>query len=264
MTDPQVTKDLTQIESFSKIFAAALVVLYLLGFIVVARYLSRYGVSSFSVLQLQYLVAGVWVVGPPVVLSLLLQVSQRFDQRAAPLIPGIGWRRVVITSILTSVPSLFIVLLAAIPNVLVNFNWAMGVKLFLFYAAMVACAQSLWLSLNATPEKETWLFNRSHGAPFYSALLFMAVLTYALWFSGRIYPLIPSSWGGGRPLTIAFIEGDRKMPDEIQKPDPAAKRSIPYKLLLSTDKYYVVVAPTPKELSVEVSRESVAGIVVLD
>jgi hypothetical protein len=122
----------------------------------------------------------------------------------------------------------------------------------------------LWWSWRADTKRETWLINRSHAAPFYSALLLTIVISYAVWFSGRIYPLIPLSLGGGRPLTVVFIEGEKKMPDEIQKTDPAAKRSIPYKLLLSTDKYYVVVAPSPKERSIEVSRDAVVGIVVLE
>ena len=65
-------------------------------------------------------------------------------------------------------------------------------------------------------------------------------------------------------MSVVFVEGEKKIPDEIQKADPAAKRSIPYKLLLSTDKSYIVVAPSSKERSIEISRDSVSGIVVLD
>jgi hypothetical protein len=93
--------------------------------------------------------------------------------------------------------------------------------------------------------------------------LSILVLCYGLWFSVRIYPLIPFSMGGGKPVTVAFLEGEKKMPDEIQKPSPSAKRSIPYKLLLATDKYFVVVASSDKERCLEISRESVAGIVIL-
>jgi hypothetical protein len=69
--------------------------------------------------------------------------------------------------------------------------------------------------------------------------------------------------GGGRPLTVVFFEGDKRMPDEIQR-EGLTKRSIPYKLVLSTDKYYVVLSPAPKERSMEVSRDSVAGMIVLE
>jgi hypothetical protein len=92
----------------------------------------------------------------------------------------------------------------------------------------------------------------------------MIVISYAVWFSVRIYPLIPFSLGGGRPLTVVFIEGEKKMPDEIERANTSAKRSVPYKLLISTDRYYIVMSPSPKERSIEVSRDSVAGIVVLE
>jgi len=119
------------------------------------------------------------------------------------------------------------------------------------------------MSRQADTKKETWWMNRSHAAPFYLASLLMIVLCYVLWFSVRIYPLIPFSLGGGKPLTVAFIEGEKKMPDELQKTDRSAKRSVPYKLLLATDKSFVVVSPSDKERSVEISRDSVAGLVVL-
>jgi hypothetical protein len=53
------------------------------------------------------------------------------------------------------------------------------------------------------------------------------------------------------------------MPEEIQKADRSAKTSVPYKLLLATDKSFIVVSPSDKERSVEISRDSVAGMVVL-
>jgi hypothetical protein len=128
---------------------------------------------------------------------------------------------------------------------------------------MTWIAQLFWISRKRDPEKETKWVNRTHAALFYLAFLLVIVIGYAVWFSVRVYPLIPFSLGGGRPLTVVFIEGEKKMPEEIQKPDPALNRSIPYKLLLSTDHYYVVISPSSSERSIEVSREAVAGIVVL-
>jgi len=119
------------------------------------------------------------------------------------------------------------------------------------------------MSARTDDKTETWWCNRSHAAPFYLAFLLITALAYSVWFSIRIYPLIPFSFGGGKPLTIEFFEGDKRLPDEIKKPDSNAKRSIPYRLLLTTDKDYFVVSPTSNEQSLEVNRESVAGIVVL-
>jgi hypothetical protein len=265
MTGPQLANELSVFESLTKPFAAALGALYLLGFLVVASYLSRYGVSSFAVLQLQYLTAGVWALGPPVLFASLVHTERRFYERAAPEVEGkFNWRRLVISALAQGLPSsLLLILLVEIPNVSEGLTWGTGIRLFLFFWAMVTCAQLFWISRQADTKKDTWWMNRSHAAPFYLASLLMIVLCYVLWFSVRIYPLIPFSLGGGKPLTVVFIEGERKMPAEIQKADQTAKRSVPYKLLLATDKSFVVVSPSDKERCVEISRDSVAGMVVL-
>jgi len=261
----QLANELSLFEALTRPFAAALGLLYLLGFLVVASYLSRYGVSSFAVLHLQYLIAGIWAVGPPVLFASLLHTEGRFSQRATFEVVGkLNWRRFAMSSLGSGLPStLLMVLLVRIPSVSEGMTWGTGIRLFFFFFAMVICAQLFWRSRRADSERETWWMNRSHAAPFYLASLLMIVLCYALWFSVRIYPLIPFSLGGGKPLTVAFIEGEKKMPDEIQKADRSAKRSVPYKLLLATDKSFVVVSPSDKERSVEINRDSVAGLVVL-
>jgi hypothetical protein len=252
-------------ESLSKLFAAALGVLYLTGFIVVASHLSGYGISSFSVVQLQYLIAGVWVLGPPALYASLLAVEYRFSERAAPEIKGkFNWRRFGISSLGGSIPSsVLMVLMAKIPNVSDNLTVGMGIRLFLFFFGMVIFAQLFWMSRGTDGTQEKWWLNRSHSAPFYLAMLLMIVFGYSLWFSARIYPLIPFSLGGGKPLTVVFFEGEKKMPDEIMKTASSAKRSIQYKLLLETDKYFVVASPADKERSLEISRDSIAGMVIV-
>lgn len=269
MTDLQLvestqTSKLT-LDSFSKLFALTITILYFIGFLVVASHLSRYGVSSFSVLQLQYLIAGIWVLGPPAVQATLTLISNRFDERAAPVAEGkFSWRRFAFSSLFTGIPSLlFIVLLVSIPTIVESMTWKIFGRLFLFYLVMVNCAQIFWMSWQADTKKETWWMNRSHAAPFYLALLLMIVMSYTLWFSVRIYPMIPFSLGGGRPLTVAFIEGEKKLPSEIKKADPGAKRSLPYELLLTSERSYVVRSPDPSEKSIEISRDSVAGMTVL-
>jgi hypothetical protein len=265
MTDPQLASEFSVFESLSKLFAAALGLLYLLGFLVVASYLSRFGVSSFAVLHLQYLIAGIWALGPPVLLACFHVVERRFGERAAPELKGrFNWRRFVVSSVVSTIPtSVFFVLLAIIPSVSENLTRGTIIRFFLFYIGMLTCAQFCWVSYRIPTAKETWWINRSHAAPFYLSSLLLIVFCYALWFSVHIYTLIPFSMGGGKPLTVAFFEGEKKMPDEIQKAVPSAKVSVPYKLLVETDRYFVVVSPSDKEQSIEVSRDSVAGVVIL-
>jgi hypothetical protein len=265
MTDPDTNNShLTILDSLSKYVAAAVGVLYLLGFLVVSAHLSRYGISSFSVLQLQYLIAGVWVLGPPVALVSIVHSALKFEERATPDTPGkFNWRRFLFSLFLPAIPyALFWGILASIPGVLLEITWGIGIRLYLFFLAAESSGQILWMSWRVHTEKETWLVNRQ-AVPFHLTLLLTIVLAYVLWFGARIYPLIPFSLGGGRPLTVAFIEGEKKLPDGI-KADLSLKRSIPYKLLVTTDKSYVVLSQDTNEKSIEVSRDSVAGIVVLE
>ena len=109
---------------------------------------------------------------------------------------------------------------------------------------MVTCAQLFLASHQVETARETWWKNRSHAAPFYLATSRWRVgCSFLPMISLPHHPhLIPFPLGGGKPLTVAFFEGEKKMPEEIQRLDPSAKRSIPYKLLMATDKYYTVVA----------------------
>ncbi|HLV96123.1 MAG TPA: hypothetical protein VKS44_13100 [Candidatus Acidoferrales bacterium] len=254
------------VDSFSKLVAVSIGLLYFVGFLVVAGHLSQYGVSGFSVLQLQYLVAGFWSIGPPVGLALVLITARKFEERAAPDIPNklFNWRRFLMGVSLTQVPyAIYALLLASIPGILQKMTWGLGIRLYLFYLVMINCAQLIWMSWRIPTENETWWKNRRHAVPFYLSLLLMTGLAYVLWFSVRVYPLIPFSLGGGRPLTVAFMASEKKFPDGIKADTSTTNRSIPYGLLVATDKSYVVMSPNQNEKSIEVSRDSVAGIVVL-
>jgi hypothetical protein len=231
----QFASELSAIESLSKVFASVLGALYLLGFLVVAINLSRYGVSSFSVLHLQYLVAGIWLLGPPVVYAYLTLTSRRFEENAVPEVPRkFNFRRFVFSVLISGIPSLlFLILLGSIPEVGAALTWAIVWRVVLFYLLMVNCAQVFWMARQETGQ--LWWINRSHAAPFYLAFLFVLMLCYAAWFSVHVYPLIPFSLGGGKPLNVVFFEGEKKFPDEIKNSDGSSKRSIPYKLLVATE-----------------------------
>jgi len=265
MPDAPLTNEISLIDPLSKVFAVALGILYLLGFLVVAAYLSQFGVSSFSVLQLQYLLAGIWLVGPPVLHTSIINAQRRFNDRVVPEVSGkFNLRRFIFSLLFSGLPlGIFMALLNLVPGVLQNITWRIGLRYFAFDIITINIAELTWMSRQVSPEREKWWMNRSHAAPFYLTALCTLVLAFAVWFSVRIYPLIPSSLGGGKPLNVIFFEGGKKLPDEIRR-EGSTKRSIPYKLVLSTDKYYVVLSASPKERSMEISRESVAGMIVLE
>jgi hypothetical protein len=148
MTDISLVNEINLVESLSKVFAVALGILYLLGFLVVASCLSQFGVSSFSVLHLQYLLAGVWLLGPSVLHTTLVHASRRFDRRVDPQGAGkFELRRSIAASVLTSIPTcIFLVLLYAIPNVIQTMTWGVGIRFLLFDLMMTHFAIMFWRS----------------------------------------------------------------------------------------------------------------------
>lgn len=264
MTEINGQKDeFTLVDRISKSLAVSVGLLYLAGFLVVTSYLSRYGVSSFSVLQLQYLVVGVWVLGPPVALISLRHAEYKFEERATQYFPGIfNWRRFAITTLLTGVPfGVWFGVVAGVPGFYEDMTWRAGLYWWVFLLGLQACFYLVLTSWRIPKDKENWFVNR-HAVPFHLSLLASVLIVYVLWFSIQIYPLIPFSLGGGRPLNVVFISSEKQLPQGIVK-DGASGRSIPYRLLMVTDKSYVVLSPIQNEESIEFGRESVQGMIVL-
>jgi hypothetical protein len=213
MSDPQLASDLSLMESLSKFFAVLLGILYLLGFLIVAIHLSKYGVSSFSVLQLQYLIAGLWLLGLPVLFGCAVVASRVFEERLTPDVEGqFNWRRFLINgSFGGAITVLFIILLLSIPNLADDLTRGIILGLLLFEVVIMNLAQMFWISWRqTTSSKNTWLLNCSAAAPFYLVVLAIVVLLYATWFSKHLYPLIPFSLGGWKAADHCFHRGRKK------------------------------------------------------
>jgi len=265
MADNDVRPELLEyLEPIAKAIGLAAALLYLCGFAIVTGHLARYGVSGFSVIQLQYLIAGSWALLPLVAGILVQEARVKFDNRTSPEVIGkFNWRRFWISTVLSGLPFTWLTVLLVLSGVPSQMNWWSGIKYFLFYWTLHFLT---WVSWNSwkTPEqndKKNAFFHRDTSS-FYLSLLLIVVCWFTVWFSKNIYPLIPYSWGGGKPLTVVFVPGEKKLPDML-KLDPSSKRTVPYKLLTTTDKYYVVLSLEPDQLSIELSRDYVAEMIVL-
>ena len=241
---------------------------YLAGFVVVAGHLSRYGISSISLFHVQYLAAGAWVVAPVVIMRGMQVASQQFiDQTLAPdrIGQGLALRRRAFVALMASVPGLIVIF--AVSTLLVSREpgaptWGIVVALWGFYWAMTTSGDLLWLSWRTPSAVErTWWAGRKALA-YCTTLLVSVFLAYVIFFAIRIYPLIPYSLGGGKPVTVVFLLGEKEAPDFLAR-DVSSRRSVPYKLLAATDKTFVIAPFNPNERSIEFSRDMVEGVVVL-
>jgi hypothetical protein len=254
--------ELNYLDPIAKAIGLIAGILYLCGFAIVAGHLSRHGVSSFSVIQLQYLIAGSWALLPLVAVMFILHVQYKFEAKTSAEVAGkFNWRRFVISATVAGLPLSILTVLIAASDVPSQMSWMLGIKYYLFFFVIDFTA-SLCLKSWRTPKEKETVFVSRDTAPFYLSLCLSIVGLYVVWFSKNIYPLVPYSFGGGKPLTVVFVPGEKKLPDGL-KLDQTSKRSVPYKLLTTTDKYYVVLSQEPDQLSIEVSRDYVAEMVVV-
>ena len=121
---------------------------YSVGFLVVGRHLSRYGVSALSLLQSQYLVAGLWAIGPPILIAIGYRTGFTFTGKA--LTPPYSWRRF---SIYYVADGLFTgVLFAAVALLFEDwegFTWSMAASLSVAFALLGFTAVLAWMSWRA-------------------------------------------------------------------------------------------------------------------
>jgi len=235
--------------------------IYSVGFLVVARHLSRYGTSSFSLFQTQYLVAGVWAVSPPIAFALVQRTAEKFKDRAYSS-SSFTWRRFILVFAISGLP--FGLLVAASVTLIENaggFSWSLAGRLWVSYLLLSYPADLAWLSWRVPGGDARWWLNRQ-VVPYYLTVFALGTVLYALLFGSSIYPLIPASVGGGRPRTIVFLPAKDGLPVGILK-DNSDERSIPYELVTQTDRSYVVISPAPNEESIEINRDAVRGIVVI-
>lgn len=244
----------------AKAISFSIALTYLIGFFVVAWHLSKYGVSSLSLLHLQYLVAGLWVVLPPGFVALLMLTKElptiHLDQRK----PKLPWLGRFAINLITSFPA-NIVFGLFVGFLIVNLS-GRKVLTVLFLLAVVGMTTSFFISSIRFPTGATGRLMARNLAPFYGGVAVTSAGFYIWLFAVNIYPAIPYEWGGGKPLNVIFLEGDKPLPDGIVK-DGNTRHSVAYKLLVVTEKSYVILPQSTNQKSLQFDRESVQGVVVL-
>jgi hypothetical protein len=293
------------LEGIPKPLAIGLSVIYFFGFLVVTCHLTRYGVSSISLLKLQYLVAGVWLLAPLAGLWVFLagivspgpslfaerkfefpvtnppqDIFERLQQFSKEMLIPQGVRGYLLE--LFGLAIMFVpIVLASIVIAAFGFGSLNAASSFMgtffrfhnlliwvaFFAGIAITAGLAINALSRTEEEEKaarkW---KTDGFAFYMATLCALILLwYVFYFARNWYPLIPYSLGGGKPLSVVFLlkteEGHKELP---VVPDSSGHRSIPYKMLLATEKTFVVLSPKKEEQAIEFERDAVLGMVVLN
>jgi len=257
---------------------------YVLGFLVVTFYLSQFGVTINNWLQIQYLLAGFWCLIPLIVFVLALAFTGL--ELVAPWIkysldvPKRTRNYRFITGSIEGVAVLiasFIFITEIISWLATkhyNMSWSSAlITLKLFGLLLAAVILMVFGFVNLCKLDEVATRNKDRIDRQISILslnlLFAAAgiyifLIYIWFFSITIYAVIPGEYGGGKPETVAFILSKGQGQNYPIKADASGYKSIPYKLLLQTDNYYIVEGPSKQEKNIEISKDLVNAMIVLN
>jgi hypothetical protein len=190
------------------------------------------------------------------------------------------FKRIVATGIIAPLPVIALLTIAGLVGAALGFGKYEYAGVFAFFSKnptmlfyvtgfslSIAALAGLGLSYlerareRGVSEDEQW--DNHVKALYYGILCALVFLLYVHYFSTQIYPLIPYSFGGGKPSKVVFLLRPENRGQVPVVPSGDANRSIPYHMLLATDKTYVVLSPDKGEQSIEFNRDTVLGHVVL-
>ena len=243
-----------QVELATKVGAIIVALIYLLGFLVNALYLARYGVSAVGLVRLQYVLAGVWVVLPFAVLACVVSLvlfGWTMEQRTNPTA---GAKRV--GNVIVGVAGL-VWLCAALLVPLSDVPFG-GRGIRLKDALLILPVYVVFICLagysTVGTAGEAMATRRRREVAIVSAvgtLLIITIVGYVAFFATRIYPFLPAALGGGEPSRVQFVLKAEDAPP-LLKSAPQT-----YDLLFVTDKTVVVL---DNGRAIEVSRDGIDSI----
>lgn len=271
-----------QIERAGKVLPLALAALYVIGFLVVAVRLARYGVSSFELVKIQYLVVGFWfccgcLVFFVVTVPLSSWLSGTLIKKGAPhRFWNHGLARALAGPVVTDflLVSYFAMMAYTFrrdihPSMLRNGPWwiqfmAQEVHLTRFFIELVGLELMVRMHLyfkqkaNRTNVHSDLYLSRLF-ASFTVAIGVAASFIFAL----DVYPRIPFSVGGGETRQVVFWLGSNAPSDSFFERDSTTPYTVPYELLLENENSLVVISPKDNQRAIEFDRKLIGAMIVL-
>lgn len=268
MDDDSIKSLFSLLEGGIKLFVACGAVCYGFGFVTVAVHYSRYNVTSLSLLNTEYVVAGLLTLLP---LGILSAITLGFYFRLSEKKEGCLKR---LSIVLGGLVVLVLILAFLLRD---NFtSWTVE----LFIIIILVNALFFYIMLKSLVDDSRESRSMAYVALFYSI---PALFIYTLLFSYYIYPEIPRGIGGGRPTNVRFAlrevpvapgsspanaETGQSSPPNNLEPSVLLERdgtnsrvTIGYKLLLATDKTYVIQQPSNDKSTYEFPKDAVVGVV---
>lgn len=280
---------LKRLEQAGKVTAAGAAIIYILGLVVVTLHLGRYGASGLGLLHEQYVVAGLWVLVPPLVAALLMSAafvaamteSQPDEKSRFP-----RWLNALfaVLGVVVGYPVIAGYFLSFVSGVSVGISTADLVWIgatATFFAVIATAFLAGGVSLLSSQANHY----RVMGLGLVVFSIF-PILGYVGYFTKDVYPKIPASLGGGQSERIRIllgseknenttipappkVEGEIKLQDlnliKVRNPvqdflSDSTGYSGEYELLFVTNDAYIVVDPVDSKKALEIKKGMVSAV----
>jgi hypothetical protein len=237
------------LEKVTKVSVSFIAIVYALGLIVVSVFLSEYGFRNFGLLDLQYIVAGLWALFPAFMIAIALIFFRLSEGFFGLLITGLAW------------VGLFYFL-----GIQFSWKWLVALLLAALVVFMLYQSVSMWLGerfINLTTQRmlgikgPVFLFLRRQILTYSLVIPF-----YLIFFALQVYPEIPPSLGGGAGQPVEFIVTTENHTileaTGIEVSDANLSDSV--LLLLETDKEYLVI-PTQDANAISLQKALISAVI---
>lgn len=246
-------------ESLLRTGIAITAVTYALGYLTVTLHLSRFGVSAFEVLRLQYAMAGFWFLYPllaailaPTIISLaanMLSIKDIFSSRALSF--GYLGALLVVVLVALGLPMIILIKVAGMSQAAIPF---VGVPALL----LILTSQFFLIERRKVPRPPTRL-------RFQRLLVCLAVLYLALQLPTYVltgYAWIPRELGGGRPVPIkAMLDSQRPIGALQDRTVIADSALVKCRLLYESNDQVFLLPYDSANTVISISKEHILSIV---
>lgn len=240
--------------------------IYLSGIITLSLYLSKYGISSFSILRFQYITAGAWCIFPIVYSSLYILYA------SLPIIllknkygtTGNGRMRIrhkiLIVAYIIFAAYMAIYMYIGYIHIYIELPLITTILYFIqSVGSLLPFLIIFWLRKRVIARSKPLLI---YYATITSIIFYFF---YILFFAKEIYPLIPAKIGGGEPIDVQFIvTKDSHIAETIHGIDSLSHLTQPCKLIFTTDISYIILSPDDSVKSIKFDRNYIEGFWVIE
>lgn len=265
------------IERIGRVALTVAALSYVAGFCVVCLHSAQFGVSSLELLKPYYILAGLWLVLPLVSIAVMtaFAVAVFFSTRSFTAnswkgsLKRFAWALGVWLSLLSIVLAIVARQLPSIRatpdlNQFAEYSHILRelAGSYIWITGFTMFGLMFWRGSRVAAQKQTQALMRSMAVVSAVFLMFVT-LEYLVWFSRALFPLIPQSLGGGRPIVVRLISSSASAAGNEPSIVDEAHLSKPCQLLLEQADSFVVRFPSLDGQVLRLEKDAYAGYLIM-